>query len=313
MAGVTSLGDGLHCIDLEFQGDAGVIAAYLLESGNEHALIEIGPASTLDTLLRGLDHVNVDPASISKILVTHVHLDHAGAAGTFIRRFPQAHLYVHPLGAPHMIDPERLLRSARRIYGARMDQLWGAFEAIPPDRVHVLNDNDSVRVGSVSLEAVYTPGHASHHIAYYDGRRGGIFAGDVAAVRLQGHAYVRPPTPPPDIDLTLWQRSIERLLSLNPRVLYLTHFGPFSDAGAHLSQVPQRLNAWRDLLRRSMSAGHDREQLIEDLSRFGDTEIAESAATADPQLIGRYELATPYFMSVDGFLRYFQKLERTSE
>ncbi|MGI8825397.1 MAG: MBL fold metallo-hydrolase [Chloroflexota bacterium] len=296
---------GLHRIDLQFQAQPGVIAAYLFEDAGERALIETGPTSTLDALLHGLALLDVDPTSISKILVTHIHLDHAGAAGTLIRRFPQAHLYVHEIGAPHMIDPERLLVSARRIYGEQMDSLWGAFEPVPDARVHPLTDGDTVVVGDNALDAIYTPGHASHHIAYHDARRHAIFTGDVAGVRLQGLDYVRPPTPPPDLDLDLWSDSVERIRALQPETLHLTHFGTFTDIETHFSQLLVRLKAWGYVLKANIEDGHDRDQLIEDLAAFGSEEIRESGA--DNSAAERLELATPYFMSVDGYLRYFRR------
>lgn len=310
MTGAATLDDGLHCIDLLFQARPGVIAAYLLEDAGERALIEIGPTSTLDTLLRGLDNLGVDPASILKILVTHVHLDHAGAAGTFIRRFPRAQLYVHEVGAPHMMAPERLLRSAERIYGEQMKSLWGAFEAVSEANIHVLVDGSVVKVGDASLTALYTPGHARHHVAFHEPERGALFTGDVAAVRMQGQTYVRPPAPPPDLDLTEWRESIGVIRAVSPRVLYLTHFGAFTDVEAHLGQIPGRLDAWRDLLLSAMNAGHDRAHLIDDLRSHGDREIAEATGSTDSQVLERYELAAPYFMSVDGYLRYFKRLER---
>lgn len=302
---------GIHCLDLHFQGLPGVIAAYLLEDAGERILIEIGPTSTLETLIAGLDDIGVDPASISKVLVTHIHLDHAGASGSFIRRFPQAQLYVHEIGSPHMIDPERLLKSAQRIYGDQMDALWGPFEPVPEDNVHTLADGDVVSAGSRRLRAIYTPGHASHHVVYADEDAGVVFTGDVACARMQGHSYVRPPTPPPDLDLDLWKGSVERIRQIDPRVLYLTHFGPFDDVDSHLRQIEPRLDEWRELLQRDASAGHSREQLIDDLKLHVDHEIME--ATNDVGVLERYELATPYFMSVDGFLRYFRKQARERE
>lgn len=309
MATVRGLGDGLRCIDLEFQGQPGVIAAYLLEDRGERALIEIGPTSTLDTLLRGLDDVGVEPESISKVLVTHIHLDHAGAAGTFIRRFPQAHLYVHEAGAPHMLDPTKLLASARRIYGDMTGPLWGDFEPVPEGKLTTIGEGDTVEIGNRRLDVLYTPGHASHHVAFHDAERQGIFTGDVAAVRLQSYDYVRPPTPPPDLDLEKWSASIQRVRELHPRELYLTHFGPFSDVEPHLDATERRLYDWAEVIERAVDSGQDRPEITDNLRLHADRELLDE--TSDARVLQRYELATPYGMTVDGYLRYFKKRAQT--
>lgn len=308
MATVQDLGDGLRCIDLEFQGQPGVIAAYLLENAGELALIEIGPTSTLDTLLRALHDIDIPPERISKVLVTHIHLDHAGAAGTFIRHFPQAHLYVHEIGAPHMLDPTKLLASAQRIYGDMMGPLWGDFEPVPEGKLITIGEGDTVEIGNRKLDVLYTPGHASHHVVFHDAERGGVFTGDVAAVRLQGYSYIRPPTPPPDIDLELWSESIARVLDLHPREMYLTHFGRFMDVESHMAETRRRLYDWAEIVERALESGQDRPEMTDNLRLHADRELLEQ--TSDAGVIERYELATPYGMTVDGYLRYFKKRAR---
>jgi glyoxylase-like metal-dependent hydrolase (beta-lactamase superfamily II) len=295
---------GIRCLDLHFQGRPGVIASYLIEDAGERALIEIGPSSTLDSLLRGLRDSDVDPASISKVLVTHIHLDHAGAAGTFLSRFHGAQLFVHEAGAPHLIDPSKLVASATRIYGELMDSLWGAIDPVPRERMTILTDGDVVTVGKRTFRALYTPGHASHHVAFVDDDRGTIFTGDVAAVRLQGFAYVRPPTPPPDLDLELWDQSLQQLRELSPRILYLTHFGAFRDVDAHLLQARKRLFAWGDIVKHAVELGQQPPEIVDVLRFHGDRELL--AETGDANAIERYELATPYGMTVDGYRRYFR-------
>jgi glyoxylase-like metal-dependent hydrolase (beta-lactamase superfamily II) len=302
---VTQLDDGLYLIDLHFQGQPGVIASYLIEDAGERALIEIGPTSTLDTLLSALQTMDIDPDSISKVLVTHVHLDHAGASGTFMRRFPESRLFVHEMGAPHMIDPSRLVTSATRIYGDMMDTLWGAIEPVREDQMSILVDGDTVTVGKKRLAALYTPGHASHHVAFHDIARDAVFTGDVGAVRLQDIRYVRPATPPPDIDLELWSESLERIKGLHPRVLYVTHFGPFSDVTWHLQEARDQLYEWGAIVQRAMQSGQDREEIVDLVRRHGDGELLQ--LTDDPSVAVRYELSTPYGMSVDGYLRYYRK------
>ena len=310
MSQVTQLDSSLHCIDLDFQGQPGVIASYLIEDGGEHALIEIGPTSTLDALLAALASLGIGPESISKLLVTHVHLDHAGASGTFLRRFPGAHLYVHEIGAPHMIDPSRLVASATRVYGDMMGPLWGEVAPVPEDRLTTLSDGDAVTVGTKHLSALYTPGHASHHVVFHDAERAAVFAGDVAAVRLQDVRYVRPPTPPPDIDLELWTESLQRLRELHPRSLYLTHFGPSTDVEWHLQETHDRLYAWKDLVQQALESGQERPEIVDRIMLHADGELLR--LSNDATLLRRYELAAPYGMSVDGLLRFLKKQARTS-
>jgi glyoxylase-like metal-dependent hydrolase (beta-lactamase superfamily II) len=302
---VTRLDDGLHCIDVDFQGRPGVIASYLIEDSGERALVDTGPTSTLDTLLRALGEMDVDPNSITKLFATHIHLDHSGAAGTFIKRFPGAHLYVHEIGAPHMIDPSRLLASATRIYGDMMGPLWGEVEPVPEDSLTRLTEGDTVTVGNRRLEVLYTPGHASHHVAYYEEERAAVFTGDVAAVRLQGFDYVRPPTPPPDLDLDLWSQSLERIAGLDPRTIYLAHFGPFMDVQRHLREAKERLYAWADLIEAALQRDQDRPAIVDTVRLREDGELLER--TDEALVLERYELAAPYGMSVDGYLRYFRK------
>jgi len=308
MTTITAVRPGLHCIDLQFQGEPGVIAAYVLESDGEYALIETGPSSTLPALLDGLTAIGVPMEAISKLLITHVHLDHAGAAGTLIRRYPHLRLYVHEVGAPHMIDPTKLVSSATRIYGDRMAPLWGDFEPVPPDRLTALTVESTVSVGLVTLEALYTPGHASHHVVYHNRERGEVFSGDVAAVRLQSFDYVRPPTPPPDIDLSAWVHSLDRLRELHADTLLLTHFGAFSDTADHLAETERQLYAWAAIIEGELRAGEEVGAIKRVLKEQADREVR--AVCSNPQAVDRYELASPSGMSVDGYLRYFRQLAR---
>ncbi|MGH2447713.1 MAG: MBL fold metallo-hydrolase, partial [Chloroflexota bacterium] len=216
-------------------------------------------------------------------------------------------VYVHEVGAPHLISPEKLLASAGRIYGDQMETLWGAFEPVPEANIHPLSDLDEIAVGGRTLVAHATPGHASHHIAFQE-PHGGLFAGDVAGVRLQGLPYVRPPTPPPELDLALWEQSLDRVAGLRPNVLYLTHFGPFTDVEPHVAQTRERLRQWDELLSSAQEAGQSRDDLVTMLRQAGDREIQQ--ATAEGSAVDRYELATPYGMTVDGYLRLFRRRAR---
>ncbi|HEX5547175.1 MAG TPA: MBL fold metallo-hydrolase, partial [Ktedonobacterales bacterium] len=219
------LADDLWLVDTQFQGERQIIASYLIVGEGELALVDVGAAATLGPLLDGVREAGFDPADITRLLLTHVHLDHAGAAGALVRQLPRVRVYVHRIGAPHLIDPSRLMCSATRIYGDRMERLWGTMEPVPEDRIEIVDDGDEIRVGARRLRALYTPGHAIHHIALYDEARGVAFPGDVAGVSIEGIDFVRPPTPPPDLSLEDWDASITRLEALRLQRLYLPHFG----------------------------------------------------------------------------------------
>jgi glyoxylase-like metal-dependent hydrolase (beta-lactamase superfamily II) len=268
-------------------------------------LIETGPASTLSSLFSGLESLNLGVESLSKLLVTHIHLDHAGASGTLIERHPHLRLYVHEIGAKHLIDPTALLKSATRIYGSQMDRLWGEVVPVPEDNIHLLEEGDAVMVGKRRLDVLYTPGHASHHVVFHDTEYGVVFVGDVAAIRMPGYDYILPPTPPPDIDLELWSQSLERVRGLHPKTIYLAHFGPFSDVEAHLTRTRDQLHAWGDVVRGALERGQEREEIRQTLQQHAIREITET--TGDENAVGRYATAGPFGMSADGYIRYFQK------
>ena len=302
LTSATQLEPDLWLLDLDFQGSAGVVAAYLVTGPFGHTLIETGPGSTLPALEHAIAATGARLGDVTQLLVTHIHLDHAGAAGSLLRRLPEARLFVHPLGASHMVDPSKLLRSATRIYGDRMDALWGAFEPCPAERVELLADGAELACGERTLTALYTPGHASHHIAFHDADHRSAFTGDVGGVRLQGASYVRPPTPPPDIDVVAWHASVDRLRSLGLDTLYPTHFGRFADPSRHLDELLVRLDEWTGWVRQWMADGLTPDAMAAELQRKSTADIA--ANVPDPGLAQAYELATPSRMTVDGLARY---------
>ncbi|HEU4884225.1 MAG TPA: MBL fold metallo-hydrolase [Longimicrobium sp.] len=278
-------------------GGEGFIASYLVEDGGELALIEAGPASTRDALLAGIRAAGHDPADLSHILLTHIHLDHAAGAGQLARIAQGATVHVHPQGAPHLVDPSRLLASATRIYGDQMDALWGTMLPVPVERIRTPTDGDAVRVGGRSLVALDTPGHAIHHFAFHDPDAGLVFTGDVGGIRLQGARHVRPPTPPPEVDTPAWLASIDRLRALQPRMLLPTHFGGIDDVAWHLDDLAARLNDWTRL-----AAQHtDPAVLADTLRRRADAELL--AATGDAGLVRRYAQSIPYDMMATGLAR----------
>lgn len=293
---------GLARIDLRFQETPGIIAAYLLNNGNEAALVETGPATTLPRLIEGVRACGVELERITHVLVTHIHLDHAGAAGAlFADHLPNARLHVHPRGAPHLADPTRLLASAQRIYGESMDRLWGSVRSVPEERIVPVRDGETVRVGGRELTAIDTPGHARHHHAWLDATDGTLFTGDVAGIRLTGSGLVRPPTPPPEIDLQAWDRSIARLRELSPERLCLTHFGAFHNASAHLDRMLSGLHRWAGRVEAFREAGLERDGVVRTLKDLAEGDVR--AAGDDPGQAARYETAIDTGMCLDGLLR----------
>ena len=300
----------LWVIDTVFQGVPGIIASYLLRGPDGLALVDVGSAASLDALLAGIRATGADPRDITSILLTHVHLDHAGATGALLAATPRARVYVHHLGASHLINPDKLLASAARIYGDQMEKLWGTILPVPAERVTAIDDGVDLQAGGRRAHVLYTPGHAIHHVAFYDAERGDLFTGDAGGVRLEGSSYVRPPTPPPDLDLEAWSSSIARMRALRPRALYLPHFGAFAgDTDAHFDALSDGLYAWGELMRRGIRAGKSDTELAADLAATynGAVVEAKSDQESDADAIRRYELATNYLMSAQGYVRYYRK------
>ncbi len=303
---VRQLADDLWLLDTMFQGQLGVIACYLLADASGLALIDVGPAACVEQLLAGVRAAGFAPEQLRHLVLTHIHLDHAGAAGTLARRLPDARVYVHRIGAPHLVDPSRLLSSAQRIYGDRMERWWGAIEPVPEGRLTILDDGDTLKVAGRHLEVLYTPGHAVHHVALHDAARRVVFPGDVAGVSLEGIGYVRPPTPPPDLNLEDWYVSIARLEALRPVTLYLPHFGVVREIPSHFAQLRAHLAEWGEIVLAGMRAGKDDQALADDLARVYDPRVAAIAA-GNAEAVRRYELATNYLMTAQGYIRYYRK------
>jgi glyoxylase-like metal-dependent hydrolase (beta-lactamase superfamily II) len=287
-------------LDLRFQEAERVIASFLLESKEGPILIETGPESTYARLVAALEEAGYAPEEVRHVFVTHIHLDHAGAAWRLAEG--GATVYVHSKGAPHLVDPSRLLESARRIYGEMLKPLWGELRGIPEARVRALGDGEVVEVGGLRVQALETLGHASHHHAYLV--EGVVFAGDIAGVRI-APGPVLPPTPPPDIHLESWYASIDRLLALRPKALYLTHFGAYEDVEAHLLALREALEAWAGWVLNRLKEGLSPEEMTRRFEAY----VREGLARAGVDEAGMrlYELADPPFMNLQGLVRYWQK------
>jgi glyoxylase-like metal-dependent hydrolase (beta-lactamase superfamily II) len=295
----------IEIVDLNFLGAEEIIASFLLLGEDSAAIVETGPTTCLDSLTGGLKEHGVASEDVDQVFLTHIHLDHAGASGHLAELLPNATFYVHEVGRPHLVDPSKLWKSATRIYGERMDELWGETRPVPEDRLVVLSGGEELEAAGGVLAAHYTPGHAYHHLAYLEPDSGALFAGDVAGIRLPGQSYVRPPTPPPEIDLEAWVRSIEEMRQIAPRTLCPTHFGRFDDVERHLGELEQRLQSWVLFVGEQMEAGARRDEIADELRHEGDAEMLTEGAT--PEESGRYDLAGDYSNLVDGLMRYVAK------
>lgn len=296
----------IETIDLGFMGTEGIIASFLLMGEGSAAIVETGPTTCLDNLMRGLEVRGVAPEDVQQVFLTHIHLDHSGASGHLAERLPNAVFYVHEVGYPHLVDPSKLLKSAARIYGEEnMNELFGEARSVPEDRLVKLEGGEELEAAGGLLSAHYTPGHAYHHLAYLEPRSETLFAGDVAGVRLPGQSYVKPPTPPPEVDIEAWKGSIETMRKLNPKVLCPTHFGSFEDVERHLGELEQRLEDWLLLVEERMDEGLSQEDIAEELEAKGDAEMLREGA--DPKDSERYELAANYEMLVAGLMRYVSR------
>lgn len=293
--------DRIHTLDLAFQNLPQNHAAYLIPHADGGVLVETGPGSATDTLTERLADHDLTPGDITDALVTHIHLDHSGAAGWLARQ--GATIHVHPAGAPHLANPDRLLASAKRIYGDEMDKLWGDFLPVPEDHINVLEDGDTVTVSDLHFEAIETPGHANHHHAYL--LEDVCFTGDVAGVRLLGTDHVALPLPPPEIDLDRWRTSVATLRERDIKRLALTHFGMYDDVDAHFDRLAHRLDAADEWLHRVMADGPSDNEFYNRVTRWMRRQAALDRV--DDETWTLYETANPSWMAVAGLKRYWTK------
>jgi glyoxylase-like metal-dependent hydrolase (beta-lactamase superfamily II) len=267
-------------IDLLHQGSERVIGAYLLETDDGPALHDCGPSTDVDALKAGLQERGLELKDIRHLLLSHIHLDHAGAAGVLVREHPGLHVHVSEIGAPHLIDPTRLEASARRLYGDTFDTLWGELAPVPRENIRVVSD----RV--LGLDCFPSPGHASHHVVYI-ATDGTAYCGDAAGVRIQPHELVVPPTPPPEVDVDAWHGTIDELERREPQRLALIHFGVAENPPEHLEQLRLRLDEWAAIV----ASGVSEEEFV-------------AAAHLDAP---EYDRAMPLWQSYAGLKRWAEK------
>jgi len=297
----------IQVIDTQMHGLPGITGAFLI-TDEQTALVETGPKSTVEHVLAGLRNAAIE--TLDWIIVTHIHLDHAGAAGTLAQHFPEARVAVHEVGVRHLVDPSKLWSSASRIYGDAMERMWGGIDPIPEERIVALGDGDKIELGSTTLQAVDTPGHAGHHHAYLDISTGVALAGDALGVRLPDVGVMRPATPPPEFDLELAVSSIGRIKEVDPTEIYLTHYS--SPATGTNPASPQAVcdeaiealhiwGAWVEEARTKTTDLDEVSRLITERSRIAmGQQVTEDA-------IERMDQTTSYSMNTSGYMRYFDK------
>jgi glyoxylase-like metal-dependent hydrolase (beta-lactamase superfamily II) len=296
---------GIELVDLAYLGEPRSVASVFITGTDGVAIVDPGPSTTLALVRQRLAEQGVSVADITAILLTHIHLDHAGATGTLVRENPQIRVYVHERGAPHVADPSRLLRSATRIYGDQMERLWGDVLPVPSEHLHVLGDQDVLRIAGRVVRSAYTPGHAWHHVSYLDEMSGVAFVGDTAGERYPDEHYVLPVTPPPDVDLERWRSSSARIGAWEPAQLMVTHFGAYPDAARHLAEHERRLEQWASAVRRSLTtSGTDADRA----DRFAEEVAVELDQLLPPVVAAHYRGSLR--SSWDGLARYWQTTQK---
>jgi glyoxylase-like metal-dependent hydrolase (beta-lactamase superfamily II) len=295
---------GIVQIDTEMSGLDQTVAAFLVP-GERPAVIETGPATVARTLADGLASLGVGPNDVAFFVVTHIHLDHAGAAGDIAPLFPNATIVVHPEGARHLADPAKLMASAYRVFGDRLDTTFGPLTAVPSDRIHAINPGETLDVGGRTLEIVEATGHARHHMAIQDSESGVIFVGDAMGVYLPEAGVLRPATPPPDFDLDVALATLRRFRERDPHGLYLTHFGPAPADRDLLAEAEERLVRYGAIIEEEMKESSDLDFLAE---RLRERTWSDYAAIHDsPELLAKFEALNAFKSSAAGYLRYFQQ------
>lgn len=286
-------------LDLQFFSK-GVTASFLIESNDGLILIETGPDSTYNNLVKALSEHDYTVSDVKHVFVTHIHLDHSGAAWHFAKAGSK--IYVHPRGAPHLINPERLVASATMIYKDKMEELWGKVEGISEDKVIALKDGDEIKVGEVVITAFETLGHASHHHVYLV--EDSLFSGDIGGMRARNGPVI-PPTPPPDINVELWYESIEKIQKINPKRIYPTHFGAYDDVSNHINNLAKYLDKLSECVGQLIKEGKNEEEITTDFERYYHNLFGSS--DSDEIAYECYEAADPHWMNLGGLMRYWNK------
>lgn len=296
----TELGRGRLQVDLGFRDHDGLIASYLLPGPDGWTIVETGPGSCREALVRGVRTAGVEPQEVVRVFVTHIHLDHAGGLGLAAEAFPKAQLFAHAEGVPHLIDPSRLIASARRAWGAAADPLWGPIPPVPAARLVALRGGESFPVAGGELQVLATPGHARHHLSFLDTATGGLLVGDSAGVRLAADGSARPALPPPDLDLEQLLASLDRMEAVRPQAILYAHYGRFAGALRDLAVYRARVGAWKETALRAAREGADVAGVARALRQLEVTEGRLDPSHDAGELVSGFDLAAA------GLLRYFR-------
>jgi glyoxylase-like metal-dependent hydrolase (beta-lactamase superfamily II) len=291
-------------LDDNWMGRPHTIGTALLESDGHRAIVDPGPGTTLGTLRQQLRAHGVRVGDLDAILLTHIHMDHAGATGALVRENPRLAVYVHSKGAPHMIDPTKLMASALRLWPKDLHILFGNMLPVPAANLRILEGGETLTVGSCQLEVVYTPGHASHHVSYFDRQEGVAFVGDTTGVRIEGHPYVMPATPPPDIDLEIWEKSFAAILERKPARLFLTHYGFSDNPTEHILLFRERLHKWAEVADRVIRAAASDSEAMDSFMSVTRSEIAQYLPEEE---VEHYAFSAGLNLSFLGLARYLRK------
>ena len=301
---VTDLGHDVFQIDTEMAGYSGITAGYLIR-GSRPCLVETGTASSAPVVRAALSSLGVDAADLASVVVTHIHLDHAGGAGDIAELYPNAEIVVHRRGARHLADPSRLMASARAVYGAALDRLFGELLPVPAGRIRALDDTGSVDLGDGrQLSSHYSPGHAKHHVGLLDSLSGDLYVGDAAGVYIPDTGDLRPATPPPDFSLETALSSLRLFAGLAPSRLLFSHYGPVSDVPSTLERSAEELNVWVEHTRAARSAGLDLDHAVAMVSEKIRHRYQALAADADPSVMARFERISGAGPNVAGIMHW---------
>lgn len=296
----------IKILDLNFLGHSDTIASFLVESNEGPILFETGPHSTLPVLEKKLRENGYEIKDIRHVFISHIHLDHAGAAWAFAQN--GSTIYMHPAGAPHMVNPEKLYNSAKRIYGSEMDKLWGQLNPIPREYIWTVPHKEKVKIGNIKVKAWHTPGHAIHHVAWQIGNE--LIAGDVAGCKI-GNGIVVPPCPPPDINVEDWKASIRLIKTRRFDAIYLTHYGKITEVKSHLVELEGRLQNWANWIKPFYDEGRSKDEITPMFQEYVNKQLKAGGVKGED--LKRYEGANPSWMSVAGLIRYWKKKEAAAE
>jgi len=296
--------NSITTLDNLWMGRPRTIAAALLESDGHRAVVDPGPGSTLETLHSQLQACGFGVGDLDAILLTHIHLDHAGATGALVRENPRLAVYVHKNGGPHLVDPSKLLASAQRLWPHELHRLFGEVLPVPTENLRILEGGETLTLGSRKVEVVYTPGHASHHVSYFDKKEGVAFVGDTTGVRIEGNSYVMPATPPPDIDLGIWDASFAAILERKPARLFLTHYGYSDNPSEHILIFRERLHRWAMLTAEILRTAASDSAAMDSFMSATHAEISQHLPVGEAD---HYAFSAGLNLSFLGLARYLRK------